>query len=347
LRYLAQNKLRLVFVFILLVLLLVFVCNVFIVRAADLSDLSDQMSRIKVSTLSNHTIEFTTPSGIAIGETITIKFPVCFSIPGTLDYTDVDLEDDSVNLNLAGSCSGATWGVSISGQIITLTSCTGAIAGGSKVTVEIGNNATHQVVGDQQITNCNLTDTIPKIQIQGTMADNGNISLEIISEDQIPVTGVLIPALTFVLNTTPLNFGLILDDSIAGAGPNTIVLSTNSPLGYTITVRDIGNGTSAGLWNSAKNHLISSITGLLQTGVSEGYGGQCTKVSGSGSCHANFAFTGDNVGDFTRTNQTFASFGAQPAGVETYTITVKTAIISNTPSGQYFDRLTFVATAMY
>ncbi|MFH1749432.1 MAG: hypothetical protein ABH837_00810 [bacterium] len=318
-----------------------------IVFGADLSDMSDQMSRMKALTPANHSIEFTTPSGVAVGETIDIEFPVGFSIPAGLDHTDMDLEDDGVDLDLAGTCSGATWGASKSGQIITFTSCTGTIGATSVVTVEIGTNATHQVAGDEQITNPNTGALSPQLNIDGSMSDLGIIGLGILSEDQIAVTGVLIPTLSFTLDTSPLNFGLILDSSIAGAGPNTMVLATNSPLGYTITVRDMGNGTSPGFWNSVKNHLIPSTSGLLQAGVSEGYGGQCTKVSGNGNCHANFNFAGDNVGDFTRTNQTFASFGTQPVGAETYTITVKTAITSNTPSGEYFDRLTFVATAIY
>lgn len=345
--YLRISKIRTLLIFILICSLLFFGFRFERVWAADLSDLSDVMSRMKALTPSNHSIKFTTPSGIAAGETITIEFPAGFSIPGPLDHTDMDLEDDGVDIDLAAICSGATWGASVSGQIITFTSCAGTIGATSIVTVEIGTNASHQTTGDQQITNPNTSAYSPQLNIDGSMSDLGIIGLGILSEDQIPVTGVLIPTLTFVLDTTSLNFGLILDNSIAGAGPNSMVLATNSPLGYTITVRDIGNGSSPGFWNSAKNHLIPSTSGLLQAGVAEGYGGQCTKVSGNGTCHANFAFAGDNVGDFTRTNQTFASFGAQPAGAETYTITVKTAITSNTPSGEYLDRLTFVATAIY
>ena len=179
------------------------------------------------------------------------------------------------------------------------------------------------------------------------MTDSGGIPIDILAEDQIAVSGVLIPALTFVLDTTPLNFGLLLDSSIGGAGPNTMILTTNSPLGYTITVRDLGHGGSGGMWNTAKNHIIPSTTGLLQAGAAEGYGGQCTKISGDGTCHANFNFAGDNVGDFTTANQIFASHNTPPTGAENFTITVHAAITSNTPGGSYYDRLTFIATAIY
>ncbi|MFC1656890.1 hypothetical protein ACFL14_02955 [Patescibacteria group bacterium] len=309
--------------------------------------MSDQMSRMKALTPSNHTITFTTPSGIAVGETIEVEFPAGFSIPAGLDYTDMDLADDAVDLDLAAVCSGTTWGASKSGQIITLTSCTGAVAATSVVTIEIGTNAIYQTAGDQQITNPNTSGYSPQLNINGSMADSGIIGLDILSEDQVPVSGVLIPTLSFTFDTTPLNFGLLLGNSVAIAGPNTLVLATNSPLGYTITVRDIGNGSSAGLWNSTKNHLIPSTSGLLVAGANESYGGQCTRLSADGDCHTNFAFTGDNVGGFTRTNRVFASHGSQPAGAETYTITTKATVTSNTPSGGYLDRLTFTATAIY
>jgi hypothetical protein len=314
--------------------------------ASGLSNLSDQLSRIKVSTPSNHTIKFTTFSGVGAGETVEITMPNGFSIPTSLDYTDLDLADDGVDLDLDATCSGTTWGATKSGQNIIITSCTGAIVGGSEVSVEIGTNATHQTAGDQQIINCSQTDIYPKIQIGGTMADNGEISIQIVTQDQISVTGVLIPTLSFVLNTAPLDFGLVTPSAIGGAGPNNMVLATNSPLGYTITVRDLGNGSNAGMWNSAKGHLISSTAGLLYAGA-EGYGGQCERVSGAGSCHANFNFSGNNVGSFTLTNKTFASYGAKPSGAENFLITVYMAITGNTPSGAYHDQLTFIATAIY
>ncbi len=346
--YLEIFKLKKFFILSLLIFFIaVFLLDVQIIWAADLSDLSDQMSRMKVSTPSNHTIEFTTPSGVGAGETITLEFPACFSMPAALDYTDMDLADDGADLDLAATCSGATWGVSVSGHIITFTSCTGTIAATSVVTIEIGTNAMHQTAGDQQIVNCDHIASNVELDIDGSMADLGTIGLGILSEDQIAVTGTLLPTLSFTLDTSALDFGLVLTSSVAGAGPNTMVLATNSPLGYTIAVRDVGNGTSAGLWNSAKNHLIPSTSGLLIAGTSEGYGGQCTKIGGSGACHANFNFTGDNVGDFARTNQVFANYGAAPPGAETFTITVKAAVVSNTPSGEYLDRLIFTATAIY
>ncbi len=345
--YFTQNKFRSLGIYIIVIFLIVSIYRMPTVIGADLSDISDQMSRMKAFTTSNHTIAFTTPSGVAAGETITLEFPAGFSLPAGLNFTDMDLADDGVDIDLAAVCSGATWGASKTGQIITFTSCTGAIAATSEVIVEIGTNATYQVAGNQQITNPNTSSLSPQLNINGSMTDLGIIGLGVLSEDQIAVTGVLIPTLTFTLNTTPLNFGLILDNSIAGAGPNNMVIATNSPLGYTITVRDMGNESSPGFSNSAKGHLIPSKAGLLVAGDGEGYGGQCTKVSGAGSCHNHFNFTGDRVGKFTRGNKVFASHNAQPPAAETYTITIKTAITSNTPSGEYVDKLTFIATAIY
>jgi hypothetical protein len=319
-----------------------------ITRADDLIVLTDQMSRVKASVPADHSISFITPSGIGAGETLDLDFPIGFDL-SNIDFTDIDLADDGIDIDLAGGCSGATWGASVSGQILTLTSCTGVIIDGSTVSVEIGLNATWQTDGDNQITNCSLSQINEDhlIDVSGSMADSGVIPITILAEDQIAVTGLLEPTLTFTLDLGAMDFGLVLDSSVAGAGPNNLILATNSPLGYSITVRSSGNGSQPGLWNSGANHLIASSTGLLEAGVAEGYGGQCVKISGEGSCSANFDFSGDYVGDFSTSNQVFASHSSKPAGAENFTITLKAAITGDTLGGEYVDRLTFTATALY
>ena len=60
-------------------------------QAAALIDTSDTMSRLEVSTASNHTIKFKTPTGVdSSSDTITITFPAGFDLTSIV-YTDIDL----------------------------------------------------------------------------------------------------------------------------------------------------------------------------------------------------------------------------------------------------------------
>ncbi|KKL68982.1 hypothetical protein LCGC14_2119560 [marine sediment metagenome] len=64
------------------------------IQAAAITPASDTMSRLKISTLSNHTIVFTTPTGVdASSDTITVTFPAGFTI-GSVAFGDMDLSQD-------------------------------------------------------------------------------------------------------------------------------------------------------------------------------------------------------------------------------------------------------------
>ncbi|NTU69891.1 hypothetical protein HGB13_03680, partial [bacterium] len=77
-----------------------------VTNAASLTALSDTMSRLKDSQASNHTIRFTTPTGVAGAAQVVVTFPTGFDVNGTgnnLDYTDIDVADDGVDVTLAAS----------------------------------------------------------------------------------------------------------------------------------------------------------------------------------------------------------------------------------------------------
>lgn len=311
-------------------------------KAASLTSISDTMSRLKVSTASNHTIQFTTPSGVSAGGTVTVTFPAGFTI-GSVDYTDIDVADDGADLALAATPSGATWGAAFSGQVLTITSGTGTIAATSVVTIEIGTNATYGVAGDAQITNSTAGTKI--ITIAGTFGDTGSMAVAIVSNDQIPVTASVDPTLTLTVANTALALGAMNDSAVATTSENNIVIGTNGYNGYAITVKDAGNGSNPGLYSSEVSKLIASSTATLAAGT-EGYGANCNKTSGDGTC--SFADgTTDNVTGLTLAGGTFASHSSKPSGNATFRIRVKAAISSSTEAGAYTDTLTVIGTANY
>jgi hypothetical protein len=70
------------------------------VFAAALTTLSDTQSSLKISALSDHTIQFVTPSGVAAAGTIQITFPAGYSM-GSFAVTNVDFATST-----SATCSG-------------------------------------------------------------------------------------------------------------------------------------------------------------------------------------------------------------------------------------------------
>ena len=65
------------------------------VQAATLTSIKDTMNRLQDTTLSNHTIQFVTPTGVdASTDTITITFESTFAM-GSVAFGDMDLEIDT------------------------------------------------------------------------------------------------------------------------------------------------------------------------------------------------------------------------------------------------------------
>jgi len=323
-----------------------------VVLGSSLTALSDTMSRLKVSTASNHTIKYTTSSGVAAGQTMTVTFPSGFTI-GSVDYTDIDVSwgpstGAENELTLAATPSGSTWGAAFSGQVLTITSGTGTITAASKVIIEIGTNATYQTTGDQQITNPSSANTYT-ITIGGTFGDSGKIAVVTLSDDQFTVTASVDPTITFSLSANSTAFGTLSSTSVTTSSPNiTLTVSTNAGNGYTITVKDAGNGTNPGLYNSDASFLIGSAdysyNNTADLSSVAGYGIQCS--SASATCASPYNVSGTNVGGYELTAQNFATYSGA-ADNHTITLTSKAKISGSTPAGSYSDTVTVIATGNF
>lgn len=323
-------------------------------QAAALSSLSDTMTRIKTSTASNHTITFTTPTGVAAGQTIIITFPdgtsSGFVGASGIDYTDVDVTDDSSDLTLGATASGTTWGAAFSGtylNTLTITSGTGTIAASSVIVIEIGTNATSGVTGDKQITNPNSSGS-KTIAITGTFTDTGSIAVPIATDDQVVVSATVDPSITFQLSSNSASLGTMTTGAVASTSAITLTMGTNAGGGYTVTIQDQGSGAAAGLYkSSAPTKLISSSTATLVAGT-EGYGAQGTTGTGSPTISSPYNTSGNGVGALQRTAQSFVTY-ASPTGVtnQTATVTFKAAISASTPAGSYADTITLLMTGNF
>lgn len=324
------------------------------VQAGALTSLKDDMSRLAQNTASNHSFSFTlaAPTTIIQNETITVTFPAAFSATlDGIDCGDIDILDDGVQETMATTGGGCTagasaWGASVATRVLTLTApSTSAtyLDGSSVVNIRIGTNATEGATGNTQIVN--PATAVYTIEIGGTFGDTGKIAVAIIDNDQIPVTASVNPSISLTVANTTLNLGVLDSGSIATSSENNIVIGTNAGNGYTITVKDDGNLSNPGLYNTGASKLIASSTGTLSIGA-EGYGANCNKTSGDGTCSFADGAT-QNVTGLTLAGTTFASHGAKPNGNTTYRIRVKASISSSTDAGAYSDTLTVMGTANF
>ena len=347
------RKLKIYFVLYLVFALFVFFMPQ-VASAAALTALSDTMSRLKISTASNHTIKYTSPTGVAAGQTMTVTFPAGFTI-GTVDYTDVDVSWGPTTgaeneLTLAVTPVTTTWGASFTGQVLTIISATGTITAASKVIIKIGLNATFGVAGDQQIQN-HATAATYVITIAGTFTDTGKIAIVILTDDQVQLTATVNPSITFSLSANSSAFGELSTGSITTSSPNiTLTIGTNAQSGYTITVQDAGNATNPGLYNSTATSLIGSAdaayadTATLAAGT-EGYGIQGS--SASATIATRYLQTGNAVGGMELTATTLASYSSSMSANHTVTVIHKAAISTFTKAGSYTDTLTYIATGNF
>ena len=321
-------------------------------HASALTALSDTMSRLQKSPVySDHTIKYTTPTGVAAGQNMQITMPTGFTI-GSVDYTDIDVSwgpstGMENELTLAGTPSGTTWGAAFASQVLSITSGTGTITAASKVIIEIGLNATAGGNGDAQIQN-HATAATYTISIAGSFGDTGKIAIVILANDQFTVTGTVDPTITFSLDNTATNFGTI-GTSVVTSTPNIVLtVSTNAGSGYTITVRDAGNNTNPGLYNSSASFMIGSAdysyNNSADLGSVAGYGIQCS--SASATCQSPYNVSGNNVGGYKLTAQNFATYSGA-ADNHTITITSKAKVTGSTPAGSYNDTVTVIATGNF
>lgn len=168
------------------------------VRAASLTTMQDVMTRQKISLPSNHELGFVTPSGVdASSDTITIVFGSGFTLT-TIGVPDIALSHGVTTgfetlETLAASAAIGVWGVSVSGQMITLTAPTdassGEIGAGQRVVIRIGTSTG----GAGQITNPATAGTY-RITVGGVFGDMGELMIPIVSNDSLTVSATVPPA---------------------------------------------------------------------------------------------------------------------------------------------------------
>lgn len=311
-------------------------------RADSLSQVLDSASRLKKSTLSNHAISFATTNGVAAAETITITFPSDFIGEASIDYTDVDVSDDGTPLTLAAVASGATWGAAFSDSgstrnKLTITSDSGTIAGGSTISVLIGDNATEGGAGDKQITNATTSGSYAVALTCGS-SDSGSYALAIADEDQVVISASVDPYLAFNVTDAAVALGTLSPLAVK-TDTAAMTAATNSSSGYSIT--------ASGPTLTSGGNTITAIGGVAAASIpgSEQFGFKVGAAGGSGVAVAPY-----NTADYAYDGVSAADEVAHSAGVSdttTFTITYIGNIANTTGPGSYTATHTYICTGNF
>jgi len=330
--------------------------------AAALTNLSDAQSSVRVNTLSDHTIQFVTPTGVTAGQNITVTFPAGWTI-GALATTSIDFATSTsatcsgfTDALISNTASGLTWGVATTSTTITFTSGTAVIPANRCIQIELGGNATSQGAGTTTIVNP-ATATSSVILIGGSFGDNGSITANIITNDTVAMTATVAQTLSFTISTTTLYFGALSSGAAKFASStgisgdtidniaHTLAVSTNAPSGYTITVRGQTLTSQQNALNTVSQigaSFASSTPGTEQFGlratVSGGTGGA---VSSPFSAPTSYGYNA------TATTSVPLATGTGSTNTTTYSLRYVANIAGTTEAGSYAANIVYVSTANF
>lgn len=333
------------------------------VFAAALTTLSDTQTALKVSTLSDHTIQFVTPSGLNAGESIAITLPAGYAT-GTFSILNFDLATSTtvscsgfVNATLvAGASLGASWGVTVASSTITFTSGTATIEANRCVQIKIGGNATFGGAGTTTLVNP-PTFGAYTISIAGTFADRGLISEYIVNDDTIAMTGIVNQSLVFSISTSTIYFGTLgagaakyasstnpLGDTTETIA-HTLDVGTNAPSGFTLTV---SGKTLTSQQNSANTIDFIGSTAASSTPGTEQFGLRATELGGVGTMVSSpFSLATSYGYSGTASTSNILATGSGSTPTSTYSLRYVTNIGAITEAGIYAAYLVYVATANF
>jgi len=231
-----------------------------IAEAANVTTFSNTLSDSEPGMVSNHTLSFVTPTGLAAGETISIDFATTsFSGIVSLVAQDLDLSVNGVEQSLIdGAASAADWNVTAAGTVVDITSGTSTIGANATVTIQIGTNATTGGTGTHQITNPTVGSY--QITIAVGAGDTGATRVAIVNVVTVTAAvetifnftvfgvdaGLTVNGDTTTSTSTPtaVPFGILSADTQKTAAQD-LQVSTNAKNGFVVTVQTDQQLTSA------------------------------------------------------------------------------------------------------
>ncbi len=331
--------------------------------AAALTTLSDTQSSVKVNTLSDHTIQFVTPTGVIAGQTVRVTFPTGYAT-GTFALLNFDFATSTsatcsgfTDVTLANNPSALTWGVAASSSLgVTFTSGTAVIPANRCIQIRIGGNATFGGNGTTTITNP-VTPGSYVITIDGTFTDTGSITTNIITDDTVAMTGTVQQSLSFTISTSTIYFGTLgsggakfasstnpLGDT-AETIAHTLAVGTNAPSGFALTAR--------GQTLTSQQNVLNTISAVGAVAASSTIGSEqfairLTEAGGTGITLSTTFSQATSYGyNGTATSSTLLASGSGSTPTSVYSLRYLANIAAVTEAGTYAANLVYVATANF
>jgi hypothetical protein len=327
------------------------------ISAASLTSLSDNQSRLAATTLSDHTIQFITPTGVTVlSQTVTINFNSYTTV------TNITPTDVNINVSASTSCASFSsrtvaasagadiWGVGTSSTTLTLTAPssgtigTSGVPAGRCMQIKVGSNAG----GATRVTNPSAGTAT--LSIAGTFGDTGTIGVPIIANDQVSLTATVNPTISLTLSQTSLAFGTLTTANgrwatngggaaVATSGLS-VVGATNATSGYSLYVLGptltSGANTIAALASST-----ASSPGTAQFGINVSASG------GSGTVTAPYATASQYAYTSTASTQTQVASSTTADSGTTYAVSYLANISASTPAGSYTATHTWTITGNF
>jgi hypothetical protein len=321
--------------------------------AATVTNASDTMSNLTINATSTHAIKFTSPTGANQNtDTIIITFPADFDFTGKviggLSFTHGATTGLETTEALAAAPSASDWGAVFSGtenRILTLT----APSDGTGAAVVAPND--RLIIGYTGVNSVNPSSAASySITIGGAFGDTGEITVNILTDDQVVISATVPQSLTFSISDNSISFGNLnaasaryASGTAAGEASevqaHNLIAGTNAANGYTMTVA--GNTLTSG----ANTITAIGAANTASAAGTEQFGLRMTATGGSGTVSvpyaaAGFAFDSGAFPDQVATSVTSSAN-------TTYSARYLANITSSTEAGSYTATLTYVATANF
>jgi hypothetical protein len=348
--------------------------------AATITTATDTMSRLKPSTASDHTFLFVLPGGLTSGQNMTLTFQSGFTGIASMVAGDFDFAEGSTGIcssavftekSIKASPTASDFSVAGAGQVVTVTSggASATVTAGHCVRLKAGLNAIDTTggtgPGTHQITNGSLGNYT--INIGGSIADSGQITVALMDDDSVSVSASVNQTLTFDLNVgtsaggnvapyiVPLN---TLSATTVTHSDNSTIKSiyadggTNSSGGMNVSVAN-ANGANGLKSTSVPTDFIGSTSGTMAVGTAN-YGlcvatstlsGFARSAGYTTTCAAN---SGTNTIVGLTTTPAALLTSSAPVASGHAEMVVNAEISNATPAHtDYTDTLTFIATASF
>lgn len=295
----------------------------FFASAAKITDMYDLLSSVALNAGANHTITFTSTSGVDDStDDIVISFGSTTS-EYHFNLSAITPTDIALAVDNDGACDGpwiaraigavtgpATWGASVdnANYLITLTAPTDAlgteILAGNCIEVKIGD---HLTGGVNQIRNPNITDGI-QVGISGSFGDNGLLAILIMNNNRVNVAAE-VNASSFPATSTPATSSPAAQGSGGGSYSD-----SRPPSVISFQVHGITTTTAQVSWKTDE-----PVTCMLKYGRSTRYELNSLMAS-KYSIDCNFSLASLTPG----TNYFFRAISSDAAGNQTVTDSVFT-----------------------